>query len=65
MSGIISYIAVGVCIAVVAVLFLGIGSFARGGEFNARNSNLFMRWRVGLQAVAIALLLFGAWIAKG
>ena len=37
------------------VLFLGIFSMARGGEFNRRNSNKLMRWRIICQAVALAI----------
>lgn len=43
--------------AVVMILATGIGGFARGGEFNRRNSNRLMRWRIIAQAVAIALIL--------
>ena len=43
-------------LAVVAVLFWGLFSMARGGEYNQRWSNLIMRWRVALQA--FALLVF-------
>ncbi len=48
--------------AVVVVLATGIGGFARGGEFNQRNGNRLMRWRIILQAVAIALILLFIWI---
>ena len=34
-------------------------SLARGGEFNARNGNRLMRWRVTMQAVAIGVLVLG------
>jgi NADH:ubiquinone oxidoreductase subunit 6 (subunit J) len=39
---------------VVVVLVLGLGSMYSGGKKS--KSNLFMRWRVGLQFAAIALL---------
>ena len=42
---------------VLAILMLGIGGFARGGEFNRRNANRIMRWRIIAQAVAVALIL--------
>lgn len=42
-------------VATVGVLFLGLFSMARGGEFNARNSNKLMRARIVCQAVALAL----------
>ena len=40
--------------AVVVVMVMGLGSMYSGGKKN--KSNLFMRWRVGLQFAAIALL---------
>lgn len=43
---------------VVAVLGAGVVSMLRGGRFNRRYGNKLMRWRVGLQALAIALLAF-------
>jgi len=42
-------------LATVGVLFLGLFSMARGGEFNQRNSNKLMRARIVCQAVALAL----------
>ena len=39
---------------VVVVLVLGLGAMYGGGK--SSKSNLFMRWRVGLQFAAIALL---------
>jgi hypoxia induced protein len=39
------------------VLFLGLFSMARGGEFAQRNSNRFMRWRVIMQGIAILLFV--------
>ena len=40
--------------AVVVVMVMGLGSMYSGGKKN--KSNVFMRWRVGLQFAAIALL---------
>jgi hypothetical protein len=51
-------------LAVVVVLFAGIVSMARGGDFNARWGNRLMRWRVTLQAVAIGVLLLVVWAVK-
>jgi len=44
-------------LAVLAILVFGIGSFARGGEFNRRNANRIMRWRLGAQFVAVILIV--------
>ncbi len=43
--------------AVVAALGMGFYSLFRGGEYAAKNSNRFMRYRVMAQAVAICVLL--------
>ncbi|MFT3687836.1 twin transmembrane helix small protein [Paenirhodobacter sp.] len=50
------------CLAVLAVLLFGIGSFGIGGDFNRRNANRLMRWRIGAQAVAIALIVLFVWL---
>lgn len=45
------------CGAVAIVLLLGINSFRKGGAEGAKNSNKLMQWRLGLQFLAIILLL--------
>ena len=45
------------CIALLAVIVLGIVSMLRGGEFNEKYGNLLMRARVGLQGLVILLLV--------
>ncbi|MCA2013129.1 twin transmembrane helix small protein [Pararhodobacter sp. CCB-MM2] len=47
---------------VLAILMFGIGSFAKGGEFNKRNANKIMRWRLGAQFIAVVLIVGFAWI---
>ena len=42
---------------VVAVLFWGLATMARGGEYNFRWSNTIMRWRVALQALAVLVFV--------
>jgi hypothetical protein len=42
-------------LATLGVLFFGLFSMARGGDFNRRNSNKLMRARIVCQAVALAL----------
>ena len=44
-------------LAVTVILATGIGGFARGGDFNRRNGNRLMRWRIIAQAVTIAFVL--------
>lgn len=54
------------CLVVVAILALGIGSFGRGGEYNRRNANRLMRYRLAAQAAAVALIVGFAWLrARG
>jgi hypothetical protein len=45
------------CCAVAAILLFGIGTFARGGEFNRKHANRIMRWRIYAQFVAVLLIL--------
>ena len=41
--------------ATLGVLFVGLFSMARGGEFNRRNANKLMRARIICQAIALAI----------
>jgi hypothetical protein len=43
--------------AVLAILMIGIGGFARGGDFNRKHANRIMRYRIIAQAVAVALIV--------
>lgn len=47
--------------AVGVVLVLGLFNMARGGSANT--SQLLMRWRVGLQFVAIVIIMLAIWLA--
>lgn len=53
------------CLAVVAVLMLGIGGFAKGGEFNRKYANKIMRLRIAAQFVAVLLILLFIWLRQG
>lgn len=55
----LGFIAVG---AVLVVLLLGLWNMMRGGSANRSQS--LMRWRVGLQFVAIVILMFGLWLSQ-
>lgn len=50
------------CLVVVAILFFGIGSFAKGGEFNKKHANKAMRWRIIAQFIAVMLILLFVWL---
>jgi len=51
-----------VLFSVLLVLFIGIISMLRGGDFNKRWSNKLMRARVILQGLAIILILLTAYL---
>lgn len=45
-------------VATIVVFGVGIGSMVHGGKFDIKHCDQFMSARVGIQAVAILLLLF-------
>jgi hypothetical protein len=48
------------------ILMIGIGGFAKGGEFNRKHSNRLMRYRIIAQAVAVILIVAFAYLrSKG
>jgi hypothetical protein len=57
MSGTVFALLIVVLILVVGILFLGLFSMARGGEFNRKYGNVFMRLRVAAQLLAVVLVL--------
>ncbi|QDY68279.1 twin transmembrane helix small protein [Qingshengfaniella alkalisoli] len=44
-------------ILVVVILMIGITGMARGGEFNRKNANRLMRYRIIAQFIAVILIL--------
>jgi hypothetical protein len=51
------YLVLGAVLAVAVILMIGIGGFAKGGDFNRKHANRVMRWRLYMQAVAVALIV--------
>ncbi len=49
------------CLVVLGILLFGIGTFAKGGEFNKRNANKIMRWRIGVQFAVVVIIAAFAW----
>lgn len=47
------------------VLVFGIVSMARGGEFNRRNANRLMRYRVAFQGLAVLIVILLLYVFKG
>ena len=44
-------------LTVLGILLLGMGSFGKGGEFNRKNANKIMRWRIGAQLFAVLMII--------
>ena len=51
-------------LGVLVILLIGIGGFAKGGEFNRKHANRIMRYRIIGQAIAVALVVLWAYIAS-
>lgn len=45
------------CLAVAAILIVGVAGFGRGGAFNKKYGNKLMQWRIGAQFIAVILIL--------
>ncbi|WP_284484069.1 twin transmembrane helix small protein [Sedimentitalea xiamensis] len=48
--------------AVLVVLMIGIGGFAKGGAFNQKYGNKMMQLRIAAQFVAVVLILLYIWL---
>ena len=59
------WIALFACLVVAAVLLVGVGGFAKGGEFNRKYANKIMRLRVLTQAIAIVVILIAVYFTSG
>lgn len=46
-----------VSLGVLVILMIGIGGFAKGGDFNRKHANRIMRYRIIAQAIAVALIV--------
>ena len=57
MSGFLAPLLIFAMIATLGVLFFGIFTMARGGEFNKKYSNKIMRARVILQGLALLFFI--------
>jgi hypothetical protein len=51
-------------LGVLVILAIGIGGFAKGGEFNRKHGNRMMRWRIGAQFLAVLLILAFVYFRK-
>ena len=60
------FIVVALAVLLVAgILLVGIGGFARGGEFNKKHANRIMRYRIYAQFAAVVLILLFVLIRRG
>ena len=50
---------------VAGILGWGVLTMARGGEYNIKNSNRIMRYRIIFQAIALVLILILIWWKRG
>ena len=50
--------------AVAVILLMGTGTFGTGGEFNRKNANKIMRWRIGAQAIAVLMIVVFVYLRK-
>ena len=64
MNVIVIILLVGALILVLATLAGGLISMARGGELGPKKSNLFMRYRVLFQGIAVLLVVILLSLAK-
>lgn len=53
------------CLAVLGVLMVGIGGFAKGGAFNKKYSNKLMQLRLLLQFIAVVLVMIFVYFTQG
>ena len=50
---------------VAGILGWGVLTMARGGEYNVKNSNRIMRYRIIFQAIALVVILLLIWWKRG
>jgi len=51
-------------LVVLVILAIGIGGFAKGGDFNRKHANRLMRYRIAAQAVAVVLILIFVFVRR-
>ena len=62
MDQIILFAALGI---VAGILGWGVLTMARGGEYNIKNSNRIMRYRIIFHAIALVVILILIWWKRG
>lgn len=51
-------------LGVLVVLMIGIGGFAKGGDFNRKHANRLMRYRIYSQAFAVVVILIFVFVRR-
>ena len=51
-------------LSVAVILFWGVISMGRGGDYNRTNSNRIMRYRIIFQAVALLIFMILLWLRR-
>jgi hypothetical protein len=51
-------------LGVLVVLMIGIGGFAKGGDFNRKHANRLMRYRIYAQAFAVVIILLFVFVRR-
>ena len=51
-------------LTVAGILGWGVLTMARGGEYNVKNSNRIMRYRIIFQAIALVVILVLMWLRR-
>jgi hypothetical protein len=53
------------CLVTVGVLLIGVGGFAKGGDFNRKYANKIMRLRLLAQFIAVLLIVAFVYFSRG
>ncbi|MDP6705542.1 MAG: twin transmembrane helix small protein [Alphaproteobacteria bacterium] len=65
MDELLSYLLGFALVAIAGVLLFGVINMARGGASASLRSNKLMRWRVGLQFAALAIIVLFMVLSQG
>ncbi|MEP3247849.1 MAG: twin transmembrane helix small protein [Sneathiella sp.] len=60
----LDYLIIAAMAATALVVLVGVLTMSGSKGKNARRSNILMRWRIGLQALAITLIMISLWLGS-
>jgi len=58
------YLLVASVLLVLGILLYGIAGFGRGGDFNKKQANKVMRWRIIAQFIAVLIILLFVYLRR-